>query len=141
MQRAVLLLPLLTIACGPRHDAIVAQGTIEVEETDIVPTVRGRISHLWVEEGAIVYAGDTVASNGGTPRAGLPVTVRLTALRPAFCRWLSAAMPMTFYLEVIRSIALKGAGLAALVRPALILTASALVLVTASVRRFTKTMA
>ena len=62
MQRALLLLPLLTLACGPRHDAIVAQGTIEVEETDIVPTVRGRISRLWVEEGALVRAGDTVAT-------------------------------------------------------------------------------
>lgn len=59
---------------------------------------------------------------------------------PAFCRWLAALMPMTYYLEVIRSIALKGAGLAALARPALILTAFALLLVTASVRRFTKTM-
>jgi len=62
MQRALLFLPLLTLACGPRHDAIVAQGTIEVEETDIVPTVRGRISRLWVEEGALVRAGDTVAT-------------------------------------------------------------------------------
>jgi ABC-2 type transport system permease protein len=59
---------------------------------------------------------------------------------PAFCRWLAALMPMTYYLEVIRSIALKGVGLAALARPALILTAFALLLVTASVRRFTKTM-
>jgi HlyD family secretion protein len=62
MHRALLLLPLLTLACGPRHDAIVAQGTIEVEETDVVPTVRGRISRLWVEEGATVHAGDTVAT-------------------------------------------------------------------------------
>ena len=59
---------------------------------------------------------------------------------PASCRWLAALMPMTYYLEVIRSIALKGVGLTALMRPALILTAFALVLVTASVRRFTKTM-
>jgi ABC-2 type transport system permease protein len=59
---------------------------------------------------------------------------------PTLCRWLAALMPMTYYLEVIRSIALKGVGLTALMRPALILTAFALVLVTASVRRFTKTM-
>jgi HlyD family secretion protein len=62
MQRALLLLPLLTIACGSRHDAVIAQGTIEVEETDVVPTVRGRISRLWVEEGAMVHRGDTVAT-------------------------------------------------------------------------------
>jgi HlyD family secretion protein len=62
MQRALLLLPLLTLACGHRQEAVIAQGTIEVEETDIVPTVRGRISRLWVEEGQTVHAGDTVAT-------------------------------------------------------------------------------
>jgi len=62
MQRALLLLPLLTLACGSRQDAVVAQGTIEVEETDVVPTVRGRISRLWVDEGQLVHAGDTVAT-------------------------------------------------------------------------------
>jgi ABC-2 type transport system permease protein len=59
---------------------------------------------------------------------------------PLFCRLLAALLPMTYYLEVIRSIALKGAGLAQTWRPALILTAFALVLVTVSVKRFTKTM-
>jgi HlyD family secretion protein len=62
MQRAVLMLPLLTFACAPRHDAIVAQGTVEVEETDIVPTVRGRVSRIWVAEGDLVHAGDTVVT-------------------------------------------------------------------------------
>jgi HlyD family secretion protein len=50
------------MGCAPHHDAIVAQGTIEVEETDIVPTVRGRISRIWVAEGAQVHAGDTVVT-------------------------------------------------------------------------------
>ena len=59
---------------------------------------------------------------------------------PLFCRALAALLPMTYYLEVIRSIALKGAGLAQTWQPALILTAFALVLVTVSVKRFTKTM-
>jgi HlyD family secretion protein len=40
----------------------VAQGTIEVEETDIVPTVRGRISRVWVAEGMQVRAGDTLVT-------------------------------------------------------------------------------
>ena len=62
MQRALLFLSLLTIACGSRHDAVIAQGTIEVEESDIVPTVRGRISRLWVDEGRMVHRGDTVAT-------------------------------------------------------------------------------
>src|SRR5690349_3550473 len=62
MHRAALLLPLLAFACSQRHDAIVAQGTIEVEETDIVPTVRGRITRIWVAEGAQVRAGDTVVT-------------------------------------------------------------------------------
>jgi HlyD family secretion protein len=62
MHRAALFLPLLAVACSQRHDAIVAQGTIEVEETDIVPTVRGRITRIWVPEGARVRAGDTVVT-------------------------------------------------------------------------------
>lgn len=63
MRRAAWWLPLLiVIGCSPRHHAIVAQGTIEVEETDIVPTVRGRISRIWVAEGMRVHAGDTVVT-------------------------------------------------------------------------------
>jgi ABC-2 type transport system permease protein len=59
---------------------------------------------------------------------------------PLFCRALAALMPMTYYLEVIRNISLKGGGLVQTWQPALILTAFAAVLVTVSVKRFTKTM-
>ena len=59
---------------------------------------------------------------------------------PLLCRGLAALMPMTYYLEVVRSIALKDAGLTQIWQPALILTAFATVLVTVSVKRFTKTM-
>jgi HlyD family secretion protein len=63
MQRAAWLLPLIVLAgCSKRQDAVVAQGTIEVEETDIVPTVRGRISRIWVAEGMQVHAGDTLVT-------------------------------------------------------------------------------
>jgi HlyD family secretion protein len=62
MQRAAWLLFLLVGGCTQRRDAIIAQGTIEVEETDIVPTVQGRISRIWVEEGRQVRAGDTLVS-------------------------------------------------------------------------------
>jgi membrane fusion protein YbhG len=63
MQRAAWLLPLMALgACSPRHDAVVAQGTIEVEETDIVPTVRGRITRIRVAEGMQVHAGDTLVT-------------------------------------------------------------------------------
>jgi ABC-2 type transport system permease protein len=59
---------------------------------------------------------------------------------PMFCRALAALLPMTYYLEVVRGIALKGAGLAQTWRPALVLTAFAALLVLVSVKRFTKTM-
>jgi HlyD family secretion protein len=63
MQRAAWLLPLMILAgCSTRQDAVVAQGTIEVEETDIVPIVRGRISRIWVAEGMQVHAGDTLVT-------------------------------------------------------------------------------
>jgi HlyD family secretion protein len=62
MLRAAWVPLLLAIGCTPRHDAIIAQGTIEVEETDIVPTVRGRISRIWITEGSQVQAGDTLVT-------------------------------------------------------------------------------
>jgi HlyD family secretion protein len=63
MQKAAWLLPLVALAaCSRQHDAVIAQGTIEVEETDIVPTVRGRISRIWVSEGSQVRTGDTLVT-------------------------------------------------------------------------------
>jgi drug efflux transport system permease protein len=59
---------------------------------------------------------------------------------PLFCRALGKLLPMTYYLEVVRGIALKGIGLSHLWQPAALLTAFALLLVTVSVKRFTKTM-
>ena len=59
---------------------------------------------------------------------------------PLFCRGLSTLIPMTYYLTVVRGIALKGAGLAQTWQPALILTAFATLLVMVAVKRFTKTM-
>jgi ABC-2 type transport system permease protein len=59
---------------------------------------------------------------------------------PLFCRALGKLIPMTYYLEVVRGIALKGSGPAELWEPAAVLTAFALLLVTVSVKRFSKTM-
>jgi len=59
---------------------------------------------------------------------------------PLFCRALAALRPMTYSLEVVRRIALKGLELVHLWRPAVILTAFAVLLVAVSVRRFPKTM-
>ncbi|HEY7614468.1 MAG TPA: efflux RND transporter periplasmic adaptor subunit [Gemmatimonadales bacterium] len=61
MYRSALLLSLSVIACSSQRDRITAQGTIEVDETDVVPTVRGRISRILAAEGDLVKAGDTVA--------------------------------------------------------------------------------
>ena len=62
MHRTAMLLSLLAVGCSSGHDRITAEGTIEVEETDIIPTVRGRISRIWVGEGAMVRAGDTLVT-------------------------------------------------------------------------------
>jgi drug efflux transport system permease protein len=59
---------------------------------------------------------------------------------PGAIRWLGDLLPMTFYLEVVRGISLKGVGLAAIWRPALVLTGFSVLLVSVSVKRFTKTM-
>ena len=63
-----------------------------------------------------------------------------TDAMPLVCRVLGNLLPMTYYLEVVRGIALKGLGLGHLWQPAGILTAFALLLVTVSVKRFSKTM-
>jgi HlyD family secretion protein len=62
MYRAALLLSLSVIACSSQRDRITAQGTIEVDETDIIPTVRGRIIRIRVAEGDLVKAGDTLVT-------------------------------------------------------------------------------
>lgn len=63
-----------------------------------------------------------------------------TEAMPLVCRLLGKVLPMTFYLDVIRGIALKELPLAQLWQPAAILTGFALLLVTVSVKRFSKTM-
>jgi HlyD family secretion protein len=62
MYRSALLLTLSIVACSSQRDRITAQGTIEVDETDIIPTVRGRITRILVAEGDLVKAGDTLAT-------------------------------------------------------------------------------
>jgi ABC-2 type transport system permease protein len=64
------------------------------------------------------------------PREGIPLAVRL----------LGNLLPMTYYLEVVRGIALKGVGLSEVWAPALVLVGFAGLLVTVSVKHFTKTM-
>ena len=59
---------------------------------------------------------------------------------PFVIRELGLLLPMTFYINIVRGIALKGVGLLDVWQPALILTGFALVLVTVSVKRFSKTM-
>jgi membrane fusion protein YbhG len=62
MSRAMWLLPLLVAGCARQPSGFTAQGTIEVEESDVVSLVGGRVARLWVREGEMVHAGDTVAT-------------------------------------------------------------------------------
>lgn len=56
----LVLLALVALeACGGR-DVIVAQGTVEVEETDLAATATGRVARIQAEEGQQVSAGDTL---------------------------------------------------------------------------------
>jgi ABC-2 type transport system permease protein len=64
------------------------------------------------------------------PREAMP--------RPA--QWIGLALPLTYYLRVLRGILLKGLGAEYLWRDALVLSAFAVGLVTVSVRRFSKTL-
>lgn len=59
---------------------------------------------------------------------------------PAPAQWIGAALPLTYFLRVMRGILLKGAGLDALWRESVILVGFAVVLVGLAVRRFHKTI-
>lgn len=61
MGRRKLVATLLVLAaCRGQGDTIEAQGTIEVQETDVAPNVTGRVSRILAEEGASVVRGDTL---------------------------------------------------------------------------------
>ena len=59
---------------------------------------------------------------------------------PAPMRWLSSALPLTYYLRVLRGVLLKGVGLEHLWRDAATLSAMAVVILALSVLRFSKTI-
>jgi len=62
------------------------------------------------------------------------------AAMPAPAQWLGLALPLTYFLEVLRGILLKGVGFDALWREFLILCGFAVAIVAMSVRRFHKTL-
>jgi ABC-2 type transport system permease protein len=64
------------------------------------------------------------------PRSAMPV--------PA--QWLGSALPLTYFLEVLRGVLLKGIGISHLWQEGLILTCFAVALVALSVNRFSKTI-
>jgi ABC-2 type transport system permease protein len=64
------------------------------------------------------------------PREAMPLVIRELGL----------LLPMTYYISIVRGIALKNVGLLDVWQPAVILTVFALFLVTVSVKRFSKTM-
>lgn len=62
------------------------------------------------------------------------------AAMPEVAQWIGAALPLTYYLEILRGVLLRGTGMAVLWPEAAILTAFAAVFVVLSVRRFEKTI-
>ena len=59
---------------------------------------------------------------------------------PPLAQWLGAAVPLTYYLDILRGILLKGAGLDALWLQALGLSLFAALTITVSVRKFSRTV-
>ena len=59
---------------------------------------------------------------------------------PVPAQWLGSALPLTYFLEVLRGVLLKGVGFGHLWQEGLVLTAFAIVLVSLSVNRFSKTI-
>ncbi|MDF1505542.1 ABC transporter permease [Roseisolibacter sp. H3M3-2] len=59
---------------------------------------------------------------------------------PAAARWVGLALPLTYYLRVLRGVLLRGVGLASLWREAVVLLVFAVAILAVSVRRFSKTL-
>ena len=59
---------------------------------------------------------------------------------PQIFQWLSLAIPMTYYLEILRGVILKGVGIEVLWPQTLALTVFAVVVMGVSVARFRKTI-
>jgi len=59
---------------------------------------------------------------------------------PAPAQWIGAALPLTYFLRVLRGILLKGTGLEAFWRESVVLIGFSVVLIAMSVRRFRKTV-
>ncbi len=59
---------------------------------------------------------------------------------PVVAQWLGAVFPITYFLEIVRAILLKGVGLAAIWREMLVLVGFSIVLVTMSALRFQKSI-
>jgi ABC-2 type transport system permease protein len=59
---------------------------------------------------------------------------------PVAAQWVGAAVPLTYYLEILRGVLLRGAGLDALWRETLALLAFAAVSIVFTIRRFAKTV-
>jgi ABC-2 type transport system permease protein len=59
---------------------------------------------------------------------------------PAFAQWIGAALPLTYYLTILRGVLLKGIGIEHLWPQALALVGFAIGLIVLSVLRFQKTI-
>ncbi|MEO8139922.1 MAG: ABC transporter permease, partial [Gemmatimonadota bacterium] len=62
------------------------------------------------------------------------------AAMPLLAQWIGLALPLTYFLEILRGILLKGVGMSALWREFAVLWGFAILIVAMSVRRFHKTL-
>ena len=58
---AVIVLAMVIAGCSKQRDGIEAVGTVEIREHDVAPMSAARVVRMFVDEGAAVEAGDTVA--------------------------------------------------------------------------------
>ena len=70
----------------------------------------------------------------------LEATVMSRARSRLPAQWIGMLIPLTYFLEVVRGILLKGSGMAYLWRETLALALFSVVLLTIGVRRFSKTI-
>jgi ABC-2 type transport system permease protein len=59
---------------------------------------------------------------------------------PLPAQWFGLVLPLTYYLNILRGILLKGVGLAQLWRPTVALSVFAMLILLIAVKRFSKTI-
>ena len=117
-----------------RHEPLKVSGYIEADEIRIGSRVGGRVARVRIQamQFAFLFMLPSVLLSGFVfPREEMPL--------PLY--WLSFAIPVTYFVEILRGIVLRGADLIDLFPQAIGLVTCCVIVLSVSVTRFRKQLA